>query len=40
MALRVLLSFESEVVEDGAMGGFVGMSGWLPCGKALEEIII
>lgn len=39
MALRVLLRFESEVVEDGALGGFVGMSGWLPCRKALEEII-
>ena len=39
MALHVLLSFESDVVEDGALGGFVGMSGWLPFRDSLEEII-
>ena len=39
MALHVLLSFESDVVEDGALGGFVGMSGWLPFRKPLEEIV-
>ncbi len=39
MALHVLLSFECDVVEDGALGGFVGMSGWLPFRDALEEII-
>ena len=39
MALHVLLSFESDVVEDGALGGFVGMSGWLPFQKPLDEIV-
>lgn len=39
VALHVLLSFESDVVEDGALGGFVGMSGWLPFRKALEGIV-
>ena len=39
MALHVLLSFESDVVEDGALGGFVGMSGWLPFQKSLAAII-
>lgn len=39
MALHVLLSFESDVVENGALGGFVGMSGWLPFQNSLEEIV-
>ena len=39
MGLHVLLSLETDVVEDGALGGFVGMSGWLPFRIDLEGIV-
>ena len=39
MALHVLLSFTSTLGEFEALGGFIGMSGWLPLRNSLEEII-
>ena len=40
MGLHVLLSFEGEHEDKRAsLGGFVGMSGWLPFRKDLDEIL-